>query len=129
MKSNNFAKNYQYFDNNIEPRNNSKELWTDILTYSSNLTGNWLLSKHIFYNSIVPTAEKNPAMFARWVKEMVKKSGIKIKSRAEFVEAMNHLRKLNGKRDKTGIRQALYHLFDAGLDESAYANRALKNSA
>ncbi len=129
MKSGNFGKNYKYFSNSIGPRNNRRDLWIDILTYSSNMTGNWLLSKQIFYTSILPTAERNPVLFAEWVKEMVEKSGIKIKSKAEFLEALDYLKKFNGKTDKMGIRQALYHLFEAGLGESEYANRALVNSA
>lgn len=119
MNKHNFLKNYQVQNSNIEPRDNSKELWMDILSYSSNLPGNWLLSKQIFYFYIVPTAEKNPARFARWIEEMVVTSGIKIKSRSEFTDAINYLRKLDGKTDKSGVRQALYYLFDSGLGELA----------
>lgn len=129
MKQSNFAKNYQYFSNDIGPRNSCKDLWNDILTYSLNLNGNWLLSKQVFYHSIAPTAEKNPAKFAGWIKKMVKKSGVRIKSRAEFFHAIDYLTRLEGKRDETGVRQALYHLFESGLDESVYANIALRNSA
>ena len=105
------------------------DLWRDILTYSVNLSGNWMLSKQVFYVCIAPTAEKNPAKFAKWIKEMVNKSDIKIKSRAEFIEAINSLRKLNGKTDKSSVRRAIYQLFQSGLVESLYASRALRNSA
>ncbi|OGI02046.1 MAG: hypothetical protein A2Y25_04100 [Candidatus Melainabacteria bacterium GWF2_37_15] len=128
-KSDNFIKNYPASVINIEPRNNSIDLWRDILTYSVNLSGNWMLSKQVFYVCIAPTAEKNPARFAAWIMEMVNKSDIKIKSRAEFIEAIDYLRKLDGKTDKSGIKKALYHLFQSGLAESLYASRALKNSA
>jgi len=129
MKSGNFGKNYKNLSNSIGPRSNRRDLWIDILTYSSNMTGNWLLSKQIFYTSILPTAERNPVLFAQWVHEMVEKSGIKIKSKAEFIEALDYLGKFDGRINKIGIRKALYHLFQAGLGESEYANRALANSA
>ena len=111
----------------IEPRNKSVDLWKDIQTYSSNLAGNWMLSKHIFYFCIVPTAEKNPEMFAKWIKEMVDKSGVKIKAKSEFIEGINYLTNNSGKKNRSGIRRALYHLFRSGLEESIYASRALQN--
>lgn len=129
MKSSSFIKNYNVFNNNIEPRNSSIELWRDILNYSSNLPGNWLLSKHIFYSNIVPTAERSPAKFALWIKEMVKKSGVKIKARSEFIKAINYLIKLEGKADRSGVKRALYHLFESGISDSACSNPILRNSA
>lgn len=129
MRSSNFEKNYLSFNHETEPRNSCKDVWKDILTYSSNLNGNWLLSKDVFYSSIVPTAEKNPAKFAEWMKKMVKKSGVRIKSRAEFLKAINYLSRHQGRSEQLGVRQALYHLFEAGLDESVYSYMALKNSA
>ncbi len=108
-------------------RNNPIDTWVDILNYSSNLHGNWMFSKHIFYTCIVPTAEKNPALFAKWIREMVKKSGTRIKYRSEFLNAIKHLRKINGKVKREDIKQTLYYLLESGLDEPTYARRALDN--
>lgn len=120
----------RYFTNNSKSfnlRNNPVDAWVDILNYSSNLPGNWMLSKHIFYTCIVPTAEKNPALFAKWIREMVRKSGTKIKSRSEFLEAINNLRKIKGKTHNDEVKKALYYLLDSGLEEPTYAQRALNN--
>ncbi len=108
-------------------RNNPIDTWVDILNYSSNLHGNWLLSKHIFYTCIVPTAERNPALFARWIKEIVQKSGVKLKSQSEFIDAINILSNLNGRTDSSKIKKALYYLFDSGLQEPGCVETALNN--
>lgn len=109
-------------------RNNPIEVWKDILNYSTNLHGNWMLSRHIFYAYIVPTAERNPAQFAEWIKEMVKKSGVKIKSKSEFFLAINYLSKINNSSNKDDIKKALYYLLDSGLEEPVYALHALNNT-
>jgi len=119
--------NRDNFSENFEYRNNPIDLWKDMLTYSANLNGNWLLSKHVFYNRIVPTAEKNPALFARWIRIMVKRSGIKIKTRSEFLEAIKYLRKIKHSRNHREIKRILYSLLDSGLEEPSYALKALGN--
>jgi len=122
---NNYSKNLK---KDYYSRNNPIDVWRDIFNYSANLPGNWLFSKHIFYSYILPTAEKNPAKFAKWIRAMVKKSGIKIKSNSEFVEALNHLSRIKGKDDRSEIKKALYYLLDSGLEEPEYAQQALLNS-
>lgn len=97
----------------------TSKIWNDIINYSLNLNGNWLFSRHIFYFNIIPTVEKDPAGFAEWVREMVKKSGIRLKSRSGFAKAINLLKKLNAREDKRGIGIALYYLFESGLEEAA----------
>ncbi len=125
-----FNKYSENFNESSESRNSPVEVWKDILTYSSSLHGNWLLSKHIFYNYILPTAKKDPVKFAGWIREMVKKSGTKIKSRSEFIAAINSLRRTKGKNDNTTeIKKALYYLLNSGLEEPSYASKALNNSA
>ena len=128
MALNYFTKTYKNLSKDFEPRNNPVDLWKDLFTYSSNLNGNWLLSKRIFYDCIVPTAEKNPLQFAKWVKKMVEKSGMKIKSRAEFIEAINYLRKIKNTNNNEEVKIALYYLLDSGLEEPTYALRALNNN-
>jgi len=122
-----FNKNFGSFSENFESRNNPIDVWKDMLTYSSNLNGNWLLSKQVFYNCIVPTAEKNPALFARWIRIMVKKSGKKIKSRSDFLAAINYLRKIKNSKNHREIKRILYSLLDSGLEEPTYAFNALGN--
>lgn len=124
-----FTGNSENFSENFEPRNNSLDVWKDLLTYSSNLPGNWHLSQRIFYNCIVPTAEKDPARFAQWVKEMVKQSGIKIKSQSEFKEALIHLNNSQHTENKNEIKKALYYLLDSGLEQPIYALKALRNNS
>ncbi|HSA07161.1 MAG TPA: hypothetical protein P5556_08265 [Candidatus Gastranaerophilales bacterium] len=109
----------------LKSRNNPIDVWKDFLTYSSNLNGNWLYSKQIFYSYILPTAEKNPVQFAKWIKKMVKKSGIKIKSKSEFIEAIKYLSGIKGKNERQDIKKALYSLLNSGLEEPTYALNAL----
>jgi len=129
MKSNYFIGYGNDFNSNFEERDNCLDVWKDVLLYSSNLHGNWGVSRQVFYKSMVPTAEKDPAKFARWINELVKTSGIKIKSRAGFLRALNYLRKLQKSNDKNEIKKALFSLFEAGLNEPNYALKALKNQA
>jgi hypothetical protein len=113
------------FNKDLECRNNPVDVWKDILSYSSNLNGNWMFSKEIFYNRLVPTAEKNPELFARWIRVMVKKSGVKIKSRSEYMEALKYLRRIKNKNARNKIRQVLYTLLNSGLEEPSSINRVL----
>ncbi|MEI8388978.1 MAG: hypothetical protein WCG23_03725 [bacterium] len=128
MKSNYFIGYSNDFNSNFEEKDNYLDVWKDVLIYSSNLQGNWGVSRQVFYESMVPTAEKDPAKFARWINELVKSSGIKIKSRAGFLKSLNYLRKLQKKNNKNEIKKALFSLFEAGLNEPLYALKALKNS-
>ena len=121
-----------YFNNysgNFKSRNNPIDLWKDMLTYSSNLNGNWLLSKQVFYNCIVPTAEKDPVLFAKWINKMVKKSGVKIKSRADFLEAINYLRKSKHPRNHDEIKRVLYYLLESGLEALPEVQRLVNQPA
>lgn len=127
MKSDKFTGGYGSFDD-FEIRDNCFDVWNDVLRYSSNLNGNWALSREVFYRNMVPTAEKDPAMFARWMNKLVKTSGVKIKSRAGFLQAINYLRKFNDAGDKADIKKALFNLFEAGLNDSLYASKALKTA-
>jgi len=112
----------------FEEKDNYIDVWKDVLTYSSNLNGNWGISMQVFYESMVPTAQKDPAKFARCMHRMVKSSGLKIKSRAGFIKALLYLRKLKRKTNKNGIKKALFNLFEAGLSEPVYALKALGES-
>jgi len=112
--------------NNFEIRDNYLDVWNDILLYASNINGNWLFSQQIFYETMVPTAEKNPARFARWINEMVKTSGVKIKSRAGFIKSLNYLRKIK-RKNKNNIKMALFEMLESGLNQPLYALRAIKN--
>ena len=119
---------YSSFDDMSKIRDNCFDAWNDVLLYSSNLKGNWGVSREVFYKYMVPTAEKDPAKFARWMNRLVKTSGVKIKSRAGFIKALNYLRKLNKNSDNADIKKALFSLFEAGLNEPLYASKALKAS-
>ena len=129
MKSNYFIGYGNDFNSNFEERDNCLDVWKDVLLYSSSLHGNWGVSRQVFYKSMVPTAEKDPAKFARWMNELVKTSGIKIKSRAGFLRSLNYLRKSQKNNDKNEIKKALFSLFEAGLNEPLYALKAIKNQA
>lgn len=120
-------KQSESFNTRTECRNNPIDVWKDILSYSSNLNGNWMFSKEIFYNRLVPTAEKNPELFARWIRIMVKKSGVKIKSRSEYLEALKYLRSIKNKNARNKIRKVLYTLLNSGLEEPSYISRILDN--
>jgi len=127
MKSNYFIGYSNDFNSKFEERDNYLDVWKDVLLYSSSLNGNWGVSRQVFYDSMVPTAEKDPAKFARWINELVKSSGIKIKSRAGFLKSLNYLRKLQKNNNKNEIKKALFSLFEAGLNEPLYALKAIKN--
>lgn len=126
MNSNYFIGYSNDFYSDFEARDNYLDVWKDVLVYSSNLKGNWITSQQVFYESMVPTAEKDPALFARWIKELVKSSGIKIKSRAGFLKSLDYLRKLQ-KNKKRNVKKALFSLFESGLNEPLYAIKALNN--
>lgn len=128
MKYKGFVGCCNSFDKNSEVRDNCLDVWNDVLLYSSNLNGNWALSREVFYRHMVPTAEKNPVMFARWMNKLVKSSGLKIKSRAGFVKALDYLRKVK-RKNTIGVKKALFILFEAGLSEPLYAIKALNNKA
>jgi len=123
MKSNYFVGLSGEFD--FEEKDSYLDVWKDVLKYSSNLNGNWGVSMQVFYEKMVPAAQKDPAKFARWMHRLVKKSGLKIKSRAGFIRALLLLRKLKRKSNKSSIKKALFNLFEAGLNEPAYAKKAL----
>jgi hypothetical protein len=127
MKSNCIIGYYYNHNESFESRDNFVDAWKDIMSYASNLKGNWPLSQLIFYNCIVPTAEKNPEQFAGWIHEMVRKSNIKIKSRALYLSAIRCMKKLKGKRSSTGIKKALYDLLESGLEESIITLKPVKN--
>lgn len=127
MKSNYFV-GYSNSNEDFEARDNYLDVWKDVLLYSSNLNGNWLLSRQVFYESMVPTAERDPAAFARWINGLVRASGIKIKSRGGFLRALVYLRRLRKNTDKNDIKKALFSLFESGLNEPTYALKALKNT-
>ncbi len=122
--------NSSYFIGNsdsFEVRDNYRDVWQDILLYATNINGNWLFSRQVFYENMVPTAENNPAKFARWINELVKTSGVKIKSRAGFIKSLNYLRKIK-RSNRDNVKKALFDLLEAGLDQPLYALRALKKS-
>ncbi len=127
MKSNNYVGYSDEFNKNFEERDNDLDVWKDVFIYSSNLNGNWNISMQIFYKSIVPTAKKDPAKYARWINRLVRASGIKIKSRAGFLKALYYLRKLKKHNNKKYIKKALFSLFEAGLNEPLYALKAINN--
>ncbi|NLF84413.1 MAG: hypothetical protein GX568_10615 [Candidatus Gastranaerophilales bacterium] len=118
-------KQSEKFNTIKECRDNPIDVWKDILSYSSNLNGNWMFSKEIFYNRLVPTAEKNPELFARWIRIMVKKSGVKIKSRSEYLEALKYLRSIKNRNARNKIRRILYTLLNSGIEEPSCISRIL----
>lgn len=128
MNSNYFIGYSGNFDNNFEVRDNYLDVWKDVLLYSSCLNGNWVISRRVFYESIVPTAEKSPAVFARWINKLVKTSGLKIKSRSGFLQALKNLRKFHKKNNRSDIKKVLFGLLESGLNEPSYAIKALKIS-
>ena len=115
------------FNSDFEAKDSCMDVWNDVFLYSSNLNGNWIKSQQVFYESMVPAAEKDPAKFARQIHELVKASGIKIKSRGGFIRSLNYLRKIHKKNKRNDIKKALFSLFEAGLNEPLYALKALKN--
>ena len=114
-------------DRNI--RDNYLDLWSDLFSYASNLKGNWLTSQEIFDRYLVPTAEENPLLFAKWVTRMVKNSGKKIKYKYLFIKSLRFLKRFKTlkKATKQDLSRALVGLFKAGLDEPLYAQNALNN--
>lgn len=129
MNSNSFVGHSFDFNSDFEERDNCLDVWKDVLLYSSSLKGNWLISRQVFYKSMVPTAVKHPAKFARWINGLVKTSGIKIKSRAGFLESLNYLRKMTKDTSENDVQKVLFNLFEAGLNEPLYAIKALNNQA
>lgn len=129
MSSNYFVGNSFDFNSKFEERDNCLDVWKDVLLYSSSLKGNWLISRQVFYKSMVPTAVKHPVKFARWINELVKTSGLKIKSRAGFLRSLNYLRKMKNNTNENDVQKVLFNLFEAGLNEPLYAIKALNNQA
>lgn len=117
------------FDENFSTnaRNNHLDLWSDFLSYAENLNCNWLVSQDIFRNSIVPTAQKDPMLFARWVRTMVKSSGRKIKSRTIFAKSLKILRKFKNQNasNNSELSIVITELLEAGLKEPSYAKLAI----
>jgi len=115
---------------NTVVREDCFDLWSDFLTYAQNLNGNWLVSQQVFRTNIVPTAEENPLKFVKWVNEMVKRSGLKIKSRYLYASAIKILRKFKSQenKNKSEVSKAITLLLNAGLNEPFYAEHALLNS-
>jgi len=122
------AVNYSYDNSDEQVRDNHIEVWSDLFYYAQNLKGNWLVSQEIFRTFIVPTAEKNPLLFAKWVDDMVRISGLRIRSRALFARALKFIRRSRflKKQDKNALSRAITELINAGLDEPIYAQRAIK---
>jgi hypothetical protein len=122
------AVNYSYDNSDEQVRDNHIEVWSDLFYYAQNLKGNWLVSQEIFRTFIVPTAERNPLLFAKWVDDMVRISGLRIRSRALFARALKFIRRSRflKKQDKNALSRALTELINAGLDEPVYAQRAIK---
>lgn len=120
------AYNYS-FNDNFEARKNHFDLWSDFLNYSENLSGNWFISQQVFRNHIIATAEENPTLFAKWVNDMVKVSGVKIRSRYVYARALKFLRRFKAlNATKKDLSKAVTELLNAGLSEPEYALRALQ---
>jgi|GEM_PF-2332124 len=111
-------------------RNDPLALWDDIFHYASNLKGNWFVSQDIFNHYLLPTAEKNPIMFAKWVDDMVKVSGLKIKCHSSFLKSLRHLKRFNflKKSNRANLKKVLVNLFNAGLCEPKIAKIALEHA-
>lgn len=120
-------------DNSINPeviRKDPLDLWDDLFLYADNLNGNWPVSKEIFDRYLLPTAEENPFMFAKWVDDMVKTSGLKIKCSASFMKSLNRIKRfrLLKKTNKADLKKVLVNLFNAGLCEPKIARNALEHA-
>ncbi|MDD3013064.1 MAG: hypothetical protein PHC34_05115 [Candidatus Gastranaerophilales bacterium] len=111
-------------------RNDPLSLWDDIFHYAANLNGNWHVSQDIFNRYLLPTAEKNPIMFAKWVNDMVKVSGLKIKCHSSFFKSLRHIKRFNflKKSNRAELKKVLVCLFNAGLCEPKIAKIALEHA-
>lgn len=115
------------FNNNEMARINYLEVWDDLFNYASNLKGNWLVSQRIFNTYVLPTAEKNPRIFAEWINDMVRISGLKIKYRSNFIKSIRFLKRFKNlkKSTRTELKIALAILFHSGLNDPLYAQNAI----
>jgi len=111
-------------------RDDPLALWDDFFNYAANLKGNWQVSQEIFNHYLLPTAEKNPVMFAKWVDDMVKVSGLKIKCHSSFILTIKHIKRFNflKKSNRSDLKKVLVNLFNAGLCEPKIAKLALENA-
>ena len=122
-----FLNNIYFSKQEINIRDNPVDLWSDYLSYACNLYGNWFVSRDIFLRNLVPTAEKNPALFAKWIDDMVKISGVKILQKSSYISSLKLSRKtgMYEKHAPSDIKKALTLLFNAGLDKPIYAKKAI----
>lgn len=111
-------------------RENHVDVWSDFLQYAENLNGNWLVSQEIFNKNIVPTAEKSPEKFAKWVNEMVKISGTEIKSKKLYSKAMRFIMtyRLFKSFNKKSLSCAITELLESGLKDINYAQKAIEKT-
>lgn len=103
------------------------DLWNDIFEYANNLSGNWMISQEIFRKKIVPTAEQNPMKFAKWVDDMVKVSGLKIKSRNMFARSLRFIRRFKNLKNvsRNELSKAVTEILNSGISDPTYAKRAM----
>ena len=103
------------------------QAWNDVFAYADNLQFNWLVSKEIFNNRILPKAIENPELYAIYIDDMVKTSGKKLKRPGTLKKAIRILKriKIAKRRGEKLLRSALVELFSSGIEEPDFAKTAL----
>jgi hypothetical protein len=104
------------------------ELWSDIFEYAKNLNGNWFVSQEIFRKKLVPTAEKDPLKFAKWVNDMVKVSGVRIKSRNMYAKSLRFIRRFRSLKrvSQLDLSKAVTAILESGISDPSFSQRAIK---
>ena len=104
------------------------DLWSDIFEYAKNLNGNWFVSQEIFRKKIVPTAEKDPLKFAKLINNMVKLSGVRIKSRQMYAKSLRFMRRFKSLKNVStlDLSKALTDMLNAGINDPSFSQRALR---
>ncbi|MFA6989629.1 MAG: hypothetical protein WC197_06130 [Candidatus Gastranaerophilaceae bacterium] len=104
------------------------DLWSDVFEYAKNLNGNWLVSQEIFRKKLVPIAEKDPLKFAKLINDMVKISGVRIKSRQLYARSLRFIRRFKSLKNVSTLElsKALTDMLNAGISDPSFSQRALR---
>lgn len=115
---------------NIEANETYFQAWDDVFAYADNLRCNWLVSKEIFNNRILPKAIENPEQYANLINDMVITSGKKLKRPGTLKKALRILRKIKivKRRGEKILRTTLVELFSCGIEEPECAKMALNRA-
>ena len=104
------------------------EVWSDIFEYAKNLNGNWFVSQEIFRKKIVPRAEKDPLKFAKLINDMVKLSGVRIKSRQMYAKSLKLMRRFKSLKgvSRFELSKAITDMLNSGINDPSFSQRALR---